>query len=152
MEFTAAQAALIVFLMAATPTLEIWMAIPAGLALGLDPLTAAAVSLAGNFAPMAGLTLGFERLRSWYRSRFEKREKRPPGRSRRRFDRLWERYGMPAAALTAPVTLGTHMVIVIVMSAGTAARPALAWMTLGLLAWAALITSAAVLGMTYLGF
>ncbi len=150
MEITTAQAVLIVFLMAAVPTLEIWISIPAGLALGLDPFTAAAVSVLGNFLPVAVLGLGFERLRSWYRSRFPESKRRPPGRARRRFDRIWDRYGLPAVALTAPATLGTHMVIVIVMSAGTRAAPALAWMALGLLAWAAMIAAAAALGMAYL--
>ncbi len=147
MEDTILYALLAVFFIAAFPLLEIWLAIPAGLALGLDPYTTAAVAFIGNALPVALIILFFDRIRIWIDNR-SSREPKEPGRARRRFDALWNRYGLPAVALTAPVTVGTHMVAFIVMAAGSKAWEATAWMLFGLLVWTVLFTVSFTLGLS----
>ena len=47
----------IVFVMAATPWLEIWLAIPAGIAMGLNPIVCFAAGVTGNFLPLVGIKI-----------------------------------------------------------------------------------------------
>ncbi len=136
-----------VFIVAATPLLEIWIAIPMGLAMGLDPVLTAIAAILGNFIPLLIIVGFFEKIRNWYESRY------PEGRDSRRlerFRRIWERYGLPVAALTAPASIGTHLAIVIVLTLGTDAKRTLVWMAFSIIAWAAVVTPLAYYGITYL--
>jgi uncharacterized membrane protein len=51
-----------VWLLGFVPFAEIYVAVPAGLALGLDPVSTVFWSVAGNFAPVPLLHFGYERL------------------------------------------------------------------------------------------
>ncbi len=137
-----------VFIVAATPLLEIWIAIPMGLAMGLDPVLTAIAAVLGNFIPLLAIVAFFEKVRTWYESRY------PDGGGSRgfdRFQRIWGRYGLPVAALTAPASIGTHLAIVIILTLGTDAKRTLAWMAFSIIAWAIIVTPLAYYGIAYLG-
>ena len=134
---------LAVFLMAATPLLEVWIAIPAGIAMGLDPVLTALMAGLGNFIPLIFIAIGFERFRLWFESRCKDREERV---GFKRFKRLWELYGLPVAALAAPATIGTHLALLMIMSLGADARRSLLWMGLSIGLWTLIVTPLAVIG------
>ncbi|NBD17321.1 MAG: hypothetical protein GVY04_14630 [Cyanobacteria bacterium] len=53
---------LTVFFMGFFPYAEIYLAIPAGLALGLDPVSTVAFGVMGNFAPIPFIHYSYEQL------------------------------------------------------------------------------------------
>jgi uncharacterized membrane protein len=59
----------ITFLISLTPVLELRVAIPAGVTLGLSVLTSAAVSVAGNIIPIPFIILFIRRILAWMRRR-----------------------------------------------------------------------------------
>ncbi len=60
---------LLIFLLAATPLLEILVVIPIGVGLGLEPVLVALFAFAGNVLPIYGIVIGYERLAAWLESR-----------------------------------------------------------------------------------
>ena len=58
-----------VFVASATPVLEVWIAVPAGIAAGLPAVPAALVGIAGNFLTVAAVVLAGDGLRTWWRTR-----------------------------------------------------------------------------------
>lgn len=132
---------LVLFVLAATPWLEILLVIPLGVARGLDPVAIAVVSVAGNVLTVVPVAVGFERLRRL----FPDRDGEPSGRSARA-KRLLSAYGLPGLALCAPVLTGVHLAAAIAVSLGSRPRRTLAWMSVGIVAWAIVITVASVTG------
>jgi uncharacterized membrane protein len=52
-----------VFLIGFMPVAEIYVAVPAGMAMGLDPISAVTWSVAGNWAPIPLLHLLYDQMR-----------------------------------------------------------------------------------------
>lgn len=137
---------LLVFVLAAIPWLEILLVIPAGVAIGLDPLLVGVVAFAGNALPIYGIVLAYERLAArfgWGEGGESKR--------RERARRVWNRYGLPGLALAAPVLTGVHLAAVIALGLGARGRSTLAWMTASIAVWTVAITAATVAGVAVLG-
>ncbi len=132
----------LVFLLAATPLLEILVVIPIGVALGLDPVLVAVVAFAGNVIPIYGIVLAADRLSTWLAARRDgERSKR-----RARAVRLWNAYGLPGLALLAPVATGVHLAALFAMSLGAHRRSTLGWMTGSIAVWTVVITALSVTG------
>ena len=60
---------LTVFLLAATPLVELLVVIPLGIGYGLDPVMVAAVTVAGNHLPVLAMVLLSQRWSHWRRNR-----------------------------------------------------------------------------------
>jgi len=79
------------------PFFEIYVAVPAAFALGLDPVSAVVWPVLGNVTPVFLIVFGYEqllrveRLRGWLQ-----------GRRSARFERWIERYGAPFVLLVTP--------------------------------------------------
>ncbi|MFC4988840.1 small multi-drug export protein [Saliphagus infecundisoli] len=137
---------LLVFVLAAIPWLEILLVIPAGIAIGLDPLLVAGVAFAGNALPIYGIVLAYERLAArfgWGEGEGSKR--------RERARRVWNSYGLPGLAFAAPVLTGVHLAAVIALGLGARGRSTLGWMTASIAVWTVAITAATVAGVAILG-
>ncbi|WP_114575474.1 small multi-drug export protein [Saliphagus sp. LR7] len=137
---------LLVFVLAAIPWLEILLVIPAGIAIGLDPLLVAGVAFAGNALPIYGIVLAYERLAArfgWGEGEGSKR--------RERARRVWNSYGLPGLAFAAPVLTGVHLAAVIALGLGARGRSTLGWMTASIAVWTVAITAATVAGVAVLG-
>lgn len=132
----------LVFVLAATPLLEILVVIPIGVALGLDPVLVAVVAFAGNVVPIYGLVLAADRLSAWLAAR------RDGERSRRRAraERIWNAYGLPGLALLAPIATGVHLAALLALVLGARGRSTLGWMTVSIAAWTVVITALSVTG------
>ncbi|MFP9192084.1 small multi-drug export protein [Natronosalvus vescus] len=136
----------LVFLLAATPLLEILVVIPIGIALGLDPVLVAIVAFAGNLIPIYGIVALSERVSAW----LERRRSNEPSARRKRATRIWNDYGLPGLALLSPIVTGVHLATVLALSLGARRRATLVWMTASIALWTVLITVGAVTGFAIL--
>lgn len=128
--------------------LELWAAIPAGLALGLPPLLVGAVSAFGSILSALGVILLGDRARSWIlRKRGERGDSGKAGRAQR----IWERYGVVGLGLLSPLLFGAPLGAAIGVSLGAGARDLMLWMGIGIVLWSILLTAAGALGIDGLG-
>ena len=109
---------------AAIAVVELWAAVPAGLAMGLPAPLVWVATLAGAFLSIVVVVAAGDRLRTWLVERFGHGGAREGGRLRR----LWDRYGVIGWGLLAPLLLGAPLAaaIGVALGAGAAASRALA--------------------------
>ncbi len=131
-----------------------WSAIPAGVALNVEPL---AVVLATTLSYGSGAALVVI-VGAPLRERIQRRlAKRPasaepedgtpqPSRMMRLIYGAWERFGMIGLALLAPITVGSQIGAVIGLSLGARPIRLIAVMTAGALVWAVVLVVALRLG------
>ncbi len=120
---------------------ELWAAIPAGLALQLHPvLTGGAAALGGITGAVIVSTLG-ERVRTWL-LRGQSR-----GRSEGNTYRIWLRYGVAGLGLLAPLLIGAPLGTALGITLGAPAGRLLFWICAGILLWSAVMTLAGALGL-----
>lgn len=128
----------------ALATIELWAAIPAGLALGLDPFL---VGLGASIGAILGtliVVLVGERLRNWLVRRYSvKKERQKTGLIRK----IWQRYGLIGLGLLAPLLTGAPLGAALGLSLGAQAGRLMVWMSLGIVLWAAILTAAGTLGL-----
>lgn len=133
----AALAGLVGFL----PPFEIYVAIPVGLAAGLDPVSATLWSALGNILPLYLVDLGYERLRCHERiDRWLSRLRRE------RVERALDRYGWIAVLVATPL-LGVWTMALAAKALGMATRPFLLASTVSVFVYAVLITASIELGL-----
>jgi len=133
---------LLIFLLAATPLLEILVVIPLGVGLGFEPALVAFFAFAGNVVPIYAIVVGYERLTVW----LESRETTSDSGRRVRAQRVWNRYGLPGLSLAAPILTGVHLAALIALGLGARKRATMAWMTLSIAFWTVAITVVSVIG------
>ncbi|WP_129115711.1 small multi-drug export protein [Halegenticoccus tardaugens] len=138
---------LLIFLLAATPLLEILVVIPIGVALGLNPLAVAVVAFFGNVVPIYGLILAHERVDRYLRAR---RGGRSPSKRGARARRIWATYGLPGLALSSPIITGVHVAALLALGLGSPRRSTAIWMTVGIALWTVFVTFVAVTGASIL--
>ena len=126
-----------------------WPAMPAGLAMGLNPLVVV-ITATLSYVSGAALMLVFgERVRGWVTRRF--RRNRPLAHPRHRLSRLWNRFGVIGLGLLAPMTIGAHTGALLGLTLKVKPRTVLLWMAVGALGWSILIMLAALLGLLGMG-
>lgn len=79
------------------PFFEIYVAVPASIALGLDYVSAVVWSVLGNYTPVLLIVFGYEQL-----LRVERVKRWLEGRRSERFEVLINRYGTPFILLVTP--------------------------------------------------
>lgn len=122
--------------------LELWAAVPAGFALGLNPVvTAVAAGVGATVASVAVLVAG-ERLRARLTH-----GRHQPGRPDSMIGRLWHRHGVVGLGLAAPLLVGAPAGTAIGVALGAPPGRLLRWIILGITAWAAILTTAGVMGL-----
>jgi len=128
---------LLVFLLAATPLLEILVVIPIGVTLGLQPLAVAIVAFFGNLLPIYGIIAAHERVDAFLERR---RDASEPSSRRKRAKRLWSRYGLPGLAVASPISTGVHLAALLALGFGSTRRSTALWMTGAIAVWTVVIT------------
>jgi Ca2+/H+ antiporter, TMEM165/GDT1 family len=146
---------LTVFVLAATPLLELLVVIPLGIGYGLDPVGVAVVTLAGNALPVLAIVVAFDRWRAW-RRRSSGADGADdvagdvadvPATSRAmRARRIWDRYGVAGLALVAPLLTGVHFAALAALALGSPRRLVAAWMSASMLVWTVGVTLASMGG------
>ncbi|MCR6097368.1 small multi-drug export protein [Salipaludibacillus agaradhaerens] len=158
---------ILIFIMAATPWLEILIVIPIGIGMGLHPIMVGIVSYIGNFLPIILIvyTLSFiKRTRiyqQWQQKRHNKKqlkmqmeehsvkkqeenrvkeEKR--ARRQQRAKTIFYSYGLPGLAFLGPLVTGIHLATIIALTLKASKRHTTVWMGVGLGVWTIGITVA----------
>ena len=123
---------------------DVWFAIPTGLALQLSPV---AVLLATAMGEIGGawivLLLG-ERARVWL---LQRRGGEVGSPKHERIQRIVERYGAPGLGFLSPLIIGAPLGTALGLSLGVPARSLLVWMSVGAFFWSAVWTAGSVLGL-----
>jgi Ca2+/H+ antiporter, TMEM165/GDT1 family len=118
-------------------------AIPTGVAMHLNPVTAALCAWAG-YSAIAGVMLAVGApARQWLTDRFKISASPNPEKL---FWRIWLRWGLPGLALAAPVTCGPYFAALIALVLGEKPGRLLLWITLGVIPWCVLFAVLAASG------
>jgi hypothetical protein len=123
--------------------LEIWAAVPAGLAMGLPAPLVWTATVVGGTASIALIVVVGDRVRAWILGRFGHGATDRGGRMRR----VWERYGVIGWGLLAPLVLGAPLAAVLGVTFGASRGRLLAWLAVGVVLWSTALTAAAALGL-----
>lgn len=121
---------------------ELWAAIPAGLALHLHPVLTAVTAALGAIAGAALILAMGEGARAWLARRRGKRDAGEPGP----IQRIWIRYGVAGVGLLAPLLVGAPLGTVLGVAFGAPAGRLLLWMSLGIVLWSGVLTLGGALG------
>ncbi len=124
-----------IFVLAATPWIELLLVIPVGVAMGLAPLPVAVAVFTGNALPVFLIVLGYD----WWLKRHQSTHKyNPPGRRGVRWNRalgIWDKYGLPGLAMAGPLLTGIHLATIIALFFNPERRKLLFWMSFSLFVW-----------------
>ncbi len=131
----------LIFVLAATPLVELVVVIPLGAAMGMPLIPVTVVAFVGNALPVLGIIALY---RAWV-------ARRGPVRRRwsRRARRVWHRYGLPGVALLGPLLTGIHLAAVMALALKARQRPTLYWMLASLALWALATAAATALGLRW---
>lgn len=144
MNFTELWQYALVFLLGATPWVEIAAVIPISIVAGMHPLTVSVLAFLGNLSTVYLLAVFFDRFRQWLGRR--KKEEKAPSRRRERAVAVWNKYGTPGLALLGPLLIGSHIAVFIGILLGAKRRSMLLWMTASLVLWTAIIAVLSIYG------
>jgi hypothetical protein len=121
---------------------ELWAAVPAGIAMGLPAPLVWAATVGGALLGIAIVVVAGDRLRTWLVDRFGHGGAREGGRLRR----VWGRYGVVGWGLLAPLLLGAPLAAAIGVALGAARGRLVVWLGVGAVVWTTVLTFAVVLG------
>ncbi|MFT4230137.1 MAG: small multidrug efflux protein [Microbacterium sp.] len=146
---------LIVAAAGAIPFIEGEGAATIGIIGGVHPVIAAVAAVAGNFACVAVLVLLSSRARQAVVTRVHARaavaaqgaadgetpeqSAEPPSRRRVKFQRAFERYGVPGVSLLGPLLLPTQFTATMLATAGVGRARILSWQAVAIVGWTTLI-------------
>ncbi|MBU9714248.1 small multi-drug export protein [Evansella tamaricis] len=152
----------LIFVMAATPWIEILLVIPIGIAFGLHPAMVGLVSFLGNFLPIFVIIYSFSWFRrtKWYQTRQIKNAQKQNSQeesysSQKRTKKekaaaIFQAYGLPGLAFLGPIITGIHLAAIIALSLKASKKLTTFWMGLSLLVWTIVITISAYYGIDWL--
>lgn len=121
---------------------ELWVAIPAGIALNLHPLLAGITAGAGAITSVIIVLMPGKRIRTWLMRNREDGEKKHG-----RLYIIWARYGAAGLGLLSPLLTGAPLGTALGIALGIPAGRLLLWMSLGIIVWSLLLSFAAILGL-----
>ena len=122
---------------------ELWAAVPAGLAMGLPAPLVWALTVCGALLGVLLVVLAGEPVRAWLVARFARGRVAEGGRVRR----VWERYGVVGWGLLAPLLLGAPLAAAVAVALGASRRRLLVWLGAGVVLWTTALTAAVALGL-----
>jgi len=123
--------------------IEIWVAVPAGLALGIAPWLVWILSISGSVSGVVMVARGGDRLRRWLT---RGREPWMAARSGRLYG-LWMRFGVPGWGLGSPLLVAPMMGTAIGVLLGAKPSRLLGWMAAGVVLWTSILVIAGTIGL-----
>ncbi len=122
---------------------EIWLAVPTGLALGLPAFIVWIVTVAGAGVSVALVASTGGMFRDWLLRRLDKDGTPRTGR----IYGVWLRYGVPGWGLMSPLFMAPPMGTAVALMLGAPRRRLMLWMFAGVLLWTSILVGAGVVGM-----
>lgn len=122
--------------------LELWAAVPVGIAMGLPAVLVWSATLCGALVGVWIVVFAGDRLREWLVRRFGHGRASEGGRLRR----VWERYGVPGWGLVAPLALGAPLAAALGVALGAPRDRLLLWLGAGVALWTTVLTVMVALG------
>jgi uncharacterized membrane protein len=141
---------ILIFLMAATPWLEILIVIPVGVGMGLEPFLVGFVSFIGNFLPVLFIVYllhyveNTQRFRNWKAGRLKKKRRKRSSSRGKKAESLFIKYGLPGLAVLGPALTGIHLAAVIALSLKAGKHETAWWMAISLAGWTIFLTIASI--------
>jgi membrane protein YqaA with SNARE-associated domain len=135
--------ALKILLVIALGALELWVAIPAGFASGLEPVLVGIGAATGDILGTFMIIVIGERIRNWLISR---RHKQKEENKLSLIQRIWQRYGVIGLGLLSPLLTGAPLGAALGISLGAGKRRLMVWMSVGIILWTLILTSGVALG------
>lgn len=149
---------LIVAVAGAIPFVEGEGGVAIGILGGINPAVAAIAAMAGNFLVVAGLVLLGSGARTAvvnrHRAKVDARagaaadggtvlgalpaDQSRAGARRAKFQRAYERYGVPGVSLLGPLLLPTHFTATMLAASGVGKARILVWQAVAIIAWTTL--------------
>ncbi|MDP2659734.1 MAG: small multi-drug export protein [Dehalococcoidia bacterium] len=123
--------------------LDLWVAFPAGIALGLHPLAVSFTAAAGAVLGASVVLVLGERARTLI---MRLRRAGDTGTRHGRIYRVWDRYGAVGLGLISPVLTGAPLGAAIGIAMGARAGRLLLWISAGVVIWSVLLGLAVLLG------
>lgn len=123
--------------------IEIWFAVPTGLALGLPAPAVWVMTIAGSLTSSTIVAYTGHALRGWL---VRRRGKDWPDKSGRIY-RVWIRYGVPGWGLASPLFMTPPMGTAVALMLGAPKRRLLIWMFWGIVLWTSILVVAGIIGM-----
>ncbi|MFB5662853.1 small multi-drug export protein [Alteribacillus sp. HJP-4] len=139
-----------IFILAATPFLEVVGVIPIGAAAGLPVIPVTIFSFLGNIATILLLILLMDQVKAWMQKRREKKGRAPSQKRAERAERLWKKFGLPGVALLSPFLIGSHLGAVLAMGFGGTKQQIAIWMTISVFSWSVLVGIGSYYGIDFL--
>lgn len=134
---------LLLFVLAATPWIELLVVIPAGIGMGLNPFPVAVITFLGNAIPVFVIVYGYKHWQIWRGSKIKKKPSKNSKR-RQRAMAIWNKYGLPGLAFLGPLLTGIHLATIIALAFKPDKKDLVVWMNLSLFIWT--------IGMTIVSF
>jgi len=125
--------------------LELWAAVPAGLAMGMNPLTIILASSLGAISSAFIVIVIGENIRNWL---LKNHDFNSPGLRGRFLRNLWEKYGVIGLGIFSPLLFGAPLGAAIGVALGAPRNPLLIWMSLGIIIWSIGLTLTGIQGIT----
>ena len=116
--------------------IELWAAIPAGLALNLHPIITGLASGLGSILGAFLVIMIGDRFRNWLLSK-----KTTAQKEKGLIYKIWDKYGVIGLGLLSPLLTGALFGAAIGISLGASPKRLLGWMCLGIAIWTIILTS-----------
>ncbi|MBL8029252.1 MAG: small multi-drug export protein [Fibrobacteres bacterium] len=124
---------------------ELWTAIPAGMALKLNPVLISLFgALGASTAVMIVLIVG-EPIRKWLMSFKKSKVDNPDSRLKK----IWDKFGVPGLSVIAPLLLGAHIGAAVGLTLGGNRAKIAVWMTISCFVWSAIFTFIGQMGFSF---
>jgi uncharacterized membrane protein len=123
--------------------IELWAAIPTGLAIGLNSLLTGMTSAMGSIVAAVLVAFLGDKIRNWI---INCRSGKKTEKENSRIYRVWNKYGVIGLGLLSPLLTGAPFGAAIGISLGASPGRLIMWMVIGIILWTIILTMISTLG------
>jgi hypothetical protein len=123
--------------------LELWLGIPLGFFLNLNPVLIVIISSAGSILSVYLVIMLGEGIRKW----FIKWRYGDQSIKKGRIHDIWDKYGIIGLGLLSPLLFGAPLGAALGIGIGASRYRLLFWMSIGIVIWSIFLTSAGFFGL-----